>query len=108
MSEDKLKNTMQDWRGTPFHVGDTIVFVRIKDGLDYRWDPYYETEVIDYLGAPYAEVPGPEELDMETVLFPIDLIFEMRDGSAVVFCIKGISENEEDFYKEFFWPKHMS
>jgi hypothetical protein len=103
MLENEAPPIMTDWNDTPVFEGDVIVFVRIKKGLDYTWDPFYETEVINIEGVLYLTIPNADEGG--EFLVPTTLVNDMRDGSAAIFCIKGISDNEEAFYKKFYEPK---
>ena len=102
MLNNETKPAMVDWRDIPVHEGDTIVFVQVLDGIDYVWRPYYESEVINYKGVLHMVVPGPD--DVGDVLAPASLVSDLRDGTSAIFCIKGISDKEEDFYNEFYKP----
>ena len=128
---DKKKDMMQDWRGTIIHEGDTIVFVNVLAQKSYlsalfrdpesnriirpkviptnpngfNWHPYWETEVFGKDGVLWLEIPPTEPGDTSSVI-PIDLCWDFHKQNNLgalgnYFCIKGISDRHQDFYKSF-------
>ena len=127
---DKKENVMQDWAGTIFHEGDTVVFTLFmkqikfseyifRDPITHRllkprvvrndvsgfgWDPYWESEIVNVNGILWAELP-PDETGA-SVGVPINLIWDEYKENDLkekghIFCIKGISDKHEEFFKHF-------
>lgn len=87
---------------------------RLQNGtfkIEFGWEVTHESEVINEKGILWMEPPiemgkppGPEN---EKTFCPIDMIWDVhkefnRGERGNFICIKGISDNHENFYKHYF------
>ena len=121
---------MKDWQGNDIKEGQTLIAVAIKPaeqmsapiiidpasgevrmvqamafkGPAYIWYPYIRAEVIDRAGelclSIYSRHQG------AYIAAPIQMVEEVKND-FVEFCIEGVSDNEEEFFKNYFKP-HMN
>lgn len=116
---------MKDWKGNKIKAGDTIVFVSTKplfedfgwmipkgNGVfevlklkdqpkEHCWEPReYKTQEKDGL---LFYTPAEEPTDGIVRWFILDE-FSMKFFSqpGEILCIKGVSDNEEEYYKQYF------
>lgn len=130
MMRDKIQDIMQDWDNTPIVATDVLVFVNIKqlsgigkstyidpeNKMEYKtrvnfgpyfigWKTMWETTVTEIDGVLYCELPRhPAE---PITMVPVDLIWDLhKQGEGGkhgnFYCIKGISDNEQEFFKQHF------
>jgi len=119
---------MTDWAGNEFVPGDIMVSVLIKhpdlisppllyneetghleparvtivEGLpEWVWNPYLETDIVDHEGTTMMVLTNYET--GKEFLCPLHLAQEYAHR-FVFFCKKGVSDNEEAFFKHYFKP----
>lgn len=110
---------MRDWKGNIISDGDTVLFIRTtpvfsrmslvipddnglqtiatQESRKYLWDVESEIVIFDKGGALFYET----ERDGYKFVLPIEGPFNRVSQSYVV-CIKGKSDNEEEYYNNFF------
>lgn len=109
---------LTDWKGNEIKVGDTIVvvstqpifgasFIMFHDGSEiqitkeppkYTWEAGEEYEVIGSDEYPMIST----NMDGHSVMSPLSATIWMMDGSSDIICIKGVSDNEQDYYRWLF------
>lgn len=113
----KLINmSLTDWKGNEIKSGDTLVIVKTKPlaksaGILYKGQ-YHEiekypehiwsvSEEMKVMGSDnYLMVQ--EYADGITVLSSLHGLIWLLEGSSTIICIKGVSDNEQEYYSEYF------
>ena len=128
--KNRLNDIMHDWSGIPLCATDVLVFVnirQIRDAEDFiyedpknkklykaktksptigiGWKVMWETTVTEINGTLHCELPRTENDPI--VMIPIDLAWDLhKQGNGGYhgnfFCIKGLTDSEEVFFKHFF------
>jgi len=115
--EEKL-HPASDWDGNVFKEGDVLQMYSIVNQLGnklekgpdgelllttpkFSWRRFYENEVRLIEGVLQVEIPAPPG-DFGKVLVPVIMMMEMQEDPFIIFCIKGMSDNEEEFFKHMF------
>lgn len=121
--EEKL-HPVTDWDGNVFHEGDVLQAYNLMTAKapttemyfddfgnermriitpEFAWRKFFEANVELKDGVLQVQIPpAPEHEGLMWV--PLRMMIDMQDDQFVAFCIKGISNNEERFYKHYFKP----
>lgn len=112
---------LTDWKGNRIKPGDTIIIVNTKPILGasylnlpdgekvqvteeppgYIWDIQEEYKVIGSEECPCIEL----KTNGYTIVSSLYGAVWLVNGSSVIICIKGVSDNEQDYYIEYFKVK---
>ena len=90
---------MTDWKGNIITSGDTISIVATKDDFGrHGWCELESLDVKEVFGIPCMELVAIGNVKLYLDL----LIINLWLGQDQIICIKGKSDNEQEYYLKYF------